>query len=238
MFPIQAIRNPLNAVAFPAMSKLQHQPVAFRMYYRRLCFLVAFLSMPLSAFLLVLSRPVIHLVLGSHWDGAVPVFSSLAFVAFVQPAITLWGIVSLSSGMSRRYLTLGVLNTAFSVSGMALGLPWGAVGVATGYAVATYLSAYPLLALAFRGTAVRMGDFALAATRPALASATSAAVCGTAFKYLLAGQADNLQVLIGLSVYAPLYPATLYWLPGGRLELERTVKTVQVLLRGRGSLQV
>ena len=53
MFPITNLRGPINAVAFPAMSRLQNQPVAFRAYYLRVTSLLALLSMPLTAFLFV-----------------------------------------------------------------------------------------------------------------------------------------------------------------------------------------
>ena len=85
MLPITSIRGPINAVAFPAMSKLQDDPKKLRDYYLKVVATIAWLSMPLAAFLFISSELVVALILGEKWVGASASFSWLALAAFVQP---------------------------------------------------------------------------------------------------------------------------------------------------------
>lgn len=222
MFPIHAIRNPLNTVAFPAMSKLQAQPLAYRAYYRRLALVVAFVSMPLSAFLFVAAGPVIGLLLGPKWEGVVRIFKMLAVVAFVQPAFTLWGVVLLSMGMGQRYLRVGMLNTAFTVLGFFGGVPWGPLGVASAYAVATLVSIYPILEFAFRGTPVGLKDFFESIVNPAVASALAAAASMIAGRsvVIFTSPPDVLLILLLGTVFLVSYGTALRLLPGGKRDLD------------------
>jgi len=98
MFPITSIRGPITSVAFPAMSRLQEEPKAYRAYYRRLIMVLANLTMPISAFLFVAASPVILLVLGEKWTGVIPIFSILALTAFIQTPYSMTGMVQLTLG--------------------------------------------------------------------------------------------------------------------------------------------
>lgn len=227
MFPIQAIRNPLNAVAFPAMTKLQNDPEAFRAYYRRATSTVAYLSMPLCTFLLLSAKPVIYVLLGERWLGVVPIFAILAAVAFIQPAASLRGLVLLALGCGRRYLHWGVFNAVFVTAGFVLGLRWGPVGVAAGYGIATYAILQPSLYLFFRGTPVTSSDFWRAIARPAIGSVLSAPVL------LLLPAASGgptqsiLYLLCGALLYAAAYVVVTCCTASGRAELRYFVGAIK-----------
>jgi PST family polysaccharide transporter len=170
MFPIINLRGPITAVAFPALSRLQNQPEAFRTYYCRVTSVLALISMPLTTFFFVASKPVIELLLGHQWLPIAPIFSCLAFAAFIQPAAGLTGSLLLSLGQGRRYLQCGIFSAIFVCSGFAIGLPWGPSGVALGYTITTYLILYPSLYWAFRASPVSVYDFVEACAFPALIS--------------------------------------------------------------------
>lgn len=218
MFPINNLRAPLNAVAFPAMSRLQNQPAAYQAYYRRITLLLALLSMPLSAFLCVATRSIIAIALGPQWAGVGPIFTILAAVSFVQPVVTLWGMVTISSGMTSRYLRLGILNTLGTVVAFVVGLPWGPVGVATAYAIATYALAWPTLVWAFRGTPVSTLDFTSSVEMPALASIISMLAC-LFISPIFASRSTFPQILIESCVFGITYLTVLAAIPQGRRDL-------------------
>lgn len=218
MFPINNLRGPINAVAFPAMSRLQNQPDAFRAYYRRITALLGIISMPLSALLFVTAQTVIELALGARWKSVTPIFEILALVGFIQPVITLWGVVLLSRGMGKRYFRLGVFNMICSVIGFIVGLPWGPVGVATGYAVATYVTAYPILTLTFRGTPLNFQDFLASVWRPFISSAISVSICLLASLWMNPGTI-LLPFLFNTAIFLSVYCAVFFCLPGGKNEL-------------------
>ena len=220
MLPINAMRNPILSVGFPAMSRLQYEPESFRNYYLQVVRLMALAAMPLTAFLFVSARPIVRLILGGKWEPICPIFSILAVVAFIQPMLTLWAMVVQSRGLGRRYVQMGILNTICSVAGFGVGLFWGPMGVAAGYAISTYLSVWPLLAWAYWGTAIRVGDFLGEIASPGVASLVAGACAAKA----LMGSSGmgwmplgNL-VAAGL-VFFPAYLVVLCLLPGGKKDL-------------------
>jgi PST family polysaccharide transporter len=230
MFPITNLRGPINAVALPAMSKLQNDPDAFRAYYRKITSVLAFLSMPLTAFFFVASTPIIELALGRQWLGVVPIFSILATVGFIQPVMTNWGVVVLSLGNSKRYLQGGMWYTLSSILGFLAGIPWGGTGVATGYAIATYLALYPILRLAFRGTPIRIRDFFQSVLTPAIASCITV-VAMTLMPDFYTGQSLIFNLLSLAAVFASIYAFCFILIPGG---LRTALSHLQLLqLTGR-----
>lgn len=166
MLPIQTIRGPINAVAFPAMSKLQGDPKAFRSYYLETTSVLALLSMPLTAFLFIASRPLIEIGLGRQWLNIAPIFSALALAGFIQPASGLAGSLLLSLGKGRRYLQCGVFNAVLLSASFLAGIRWGALGVAVSYAIANYVVLYPWMWWAYRDSPVCFRDFCGACAFP------------------------------------------------------------------------
>jgi O-antigen/teichoic acid export membrane protein len=167
------------------MSRLQNQPEAFRAYYLRVTSLLALASMPLTAFLFVASKPVIELLLGRQWLGVAPIFSCLAFAAFVQPASGFAGSLLLSLGQGRRYLQCGVFNAVILCASFIVGLPWGPFGVALAYAIGNYIVLYPWLNWAFRNSPVSFRDFAGACAFPATVSLIAAALVSMLKPYVM-----------------------------------------------------
>jgi PST family polysaccharide transporter len=179
MFPINSIRGPINAVAFPALSKLQDEPMAFRNYYLKITSVVAWLSMPLTAFLFVSSEALIEILLGSQWRGAAPIFSYLVVAAFIQPTSGLAGSLLISLGRTKRYLQCGLFNMSLIVLSFCIGIMWGATGVAVSYAIVNYVVLYPWLRWAFKESPVSIQDFLKACYLPAatsLATATASVI--------------------------------------------------------------
>jgi PST family polysaccharide transporter len=218
MFPITNIRGPINAVAFPAMSKLQHSPDLFRAYFQRISALLAFVSMPLVAYLCIGSRPLIEVLLGGNWLAVSPLFTVLAITAFIQPVAGLRGLVLLATGQGKRYLQWGMANTLATVIAFSIGVVWGAMGVAIAYGIVNYALLYPSLVFAFRRTAIRPMDFLAAVFRPAASSIGAAAVAVWVLTGLSAA-APLMQIVAGAACFGTAYVGIFLALPGGRAEI-------------------
>jgi PST family polysaccharide transporter len=215
MFPISNVRVPVNAVAFPALSRLQDSPERFRAYYIRATSLIALLSMPLAAFLFVAADPIIALALGPHWLGVSPIFSVLAIAAFIQPAAGFAGSLMLARGEGSRYVQVGLCTTVVYVASFAIGLPWGPRGVAIAYALANYLVLWPWMTWAFRDSPVSFGDFVNACAFPLLASA-GAGIGMLIVRPWLADAPAALQLAALLSVMAIVGAGALLLTRAGR----------------------
>jgi len=177
MLPINSIRGPINAVAFPVLARLQDRPDDFRDYYLKTTSLIALLSMPMAAFLFVIAEPLVALVLGPGWHGVAPIFSWLALAAFIQPTSGFAGSLLLGLGQGGRYLACGSFNALIICFSFVIGVRWGAVGVAIAYAIANYVVLYPWLAWAYRRSPVRFSMFVRACRTPAIFSIAAALAC-------------------------------------------------------------
>jgi len=231
MLPISNLRYPLNRVAFPAMSRLQNEPRAFRSYFIKYCALLAFLTMPIVTFLFICSKQVILLLLGPRWLGAAELFSLLALVSFIQPPATLVGTVQLSLGEAGRYFRRGLFIAISAVIFFFLGLPWGARGVAIGYCISTYLVLHPSILYAFPKTPLRPIDFYRSIWKPAFASLVMGLSLLLAEK-LLQRPPDAVLIAILLPLGGLIYLAIYSLLPKGRQNLADYWSYLAILRRG------
>jgi len=225
MLPISQIRAPLTAVALPALSRIQNEPGEYARYYCKFASLLAFITMPLAAFLFVCSENTTRLVLGQRWMGASPIFRILALAAFIQAVETAAGLVLLSLGSSKRYLKWGIFRSASVVICFGLGIRWGGRGVAAAYTIGEYLILLPTLWYCLRGTPVSVFAFLRVISQPALASIAAAALTFLVYRFLLSGQPDAVTLGVCAFTGTLLYFAIWALLPGGPARLRKCMKS-------------
>jgi len=231
MLPITQIRTPLNMVALPTLSSLQKEPVRFTRYYNKLVSLVAFVSMPLIAFLAVCSENIISLLLGNQWLEAANIFRVLALAAFIQPSLSTKGVVLLTLGQSGRYLRFGIFYSIVIVASFILGVSWGAIGVAMAYTIANVLIMIPSLWYCFRFTPISTWDYLEAIAKPVLASLIAAAFILLAQKYMV-NQSDIISITLCMFTGLTIYLLVWYVMPKGRSVLQEYL-SYRKLLFGR-----
>ncbi|MBA3569654.1 MAG: lipopolysaccharide biosynthesis protein [Pyrinomonadaceae bacterium] len=232
MLPISNLRDPLNAVALPALSQLRHHKARYRGYFRRYLSLLAFASMPVVAFLFVCSDNVILILLGPRWIESSGIFSILAVSAFIQPVVASRGLVMITTGNSRRFFWFGIWNALAVSTGFAIGVPWGAKGVALAYVVVNYLTLYPSLLFCYKGTPICVRDFF---TSIALAANASIAAAVITFVVKSAVGSGNALVILAIcaTVFAAAYFLVFTVLPGGKTELKKYVSYLFLLIERR-----
>ena len=177
MLPITQLRAPLNAVAFPALSSLKDQHTRYREFYSRYNFTLAFFSMPVVVFLMVFSREVVEVILGSEWLEASRIFQLLAVSALIQPALGTTGVVMMTLGYTKRYFILGIAGAVATIGAFLIGMNWGVDGMVIAYATSNYLMLLPSLMYCFRGTPVSVSLFFNGLILPFIFSAFAGAVC-------------------------------------------------------------
>ncbi|WDP90755.1 MAG: lipopolysaccharide biosynthesis protein [Desulfobacter sp.] len=177
MLPITNLRDPMARVVLPALSSLQNNPEQFTNYYLKYIGLLAFISMPLVAFMFVCSEQLIIFLLGNQWIGSSDLFKILAIAAFIQPVSSTTGILLVSLGNSKLYLKLGVLNAVVISLSFILGLPWEAKGIAVGYTLANYVLLFPNFFFAFKNSPVSIRNFYTKLKKPAMISIIMAGNC-------------------------------------------------------------
>jgi PST family polysaccharide transporter len=168
--------------------------------------------------------------LGSKWSGAVDIFKVLSVAAFIQPVVSTAGLVLLSLGQARKYLVLGTINSAIIVISFILGLPWGAIGVAVGYTIATYVTIAPTSWYCFRQSPVSIRDFFSAISRPVIASLCMGAAIFLSYLFL-ANQPDIVVVAVCFVIGLLVYPLVLVLIPGGVRMLREFLSVGLLVLR-------
>ncbi len=166
MLPLQQINAPLAAVAIPGLSRLQAEPERFRRFYCRMIQLIAYATMPLVVLMGILAEEIVLALLGAQWIEAATVFRIFAFFGFSQAVVVTTGWVLMALGRASRMLRWGVFQSALIMVAFALGLPWGATGVAVGATIFSCLIVLPTIVYALHDTPISLRDFGSAVARP------------------------------------------------------------------------
>ncbi len=207
LLPLQQVTRPMAAVAIPALSRLQNDPQQYRRYYLKAISLIAFVTMPGVMFMIFMSDEIIGLVLGKQWMASSKIFAVLGVAALIQPIMGTTGWLFVSTGRTDRMLRLGVVSAVCVLTAFAIGLPFGAVGVAAAYAICNVIFFVPFYWYSCITTPVNTVDMFHAVWRSALAG-LAAAVAIVAFKVLLPGWgADITRLAIGFAICTVVYVA-------------------------------
>lgn len=231
--PVQNFSWPAARLAVPVLSRLQNEPARFRTYYRTGMSIIASIGMPVIAYLFVDAPTVILLLLGDQWISAIPIFRLLAPVAFATLFFMgfQWCFVSL--GNAGRQLRWEALATCVTIVAFAIGLRWGAEGVAAAYSIASLVLVLPAAIYCYRGSPIRPGDLIGAFWR-----STSAGAGAGLLLYLLTPlvpiEGLPATVILHGAVFCVAYALMWIGLPGGgqaAIELLRLGKELQKLRR-------
>ncbi len=185
MLPLQQINGPVAGVIFPALSRLQSDPERFAGAYIQALRLIAWVTMPAVAVMVICSEDLVLVVYGPQWLKSAVIFKILGVVALLQPVGNTVGWVFLATGRTRRMFFWGIVALGFYGLAFSLGLPYGAQGVALAYGVMGFLLFLPSLAYAFRGTRLNVARVLAAITRPAAAAVLIGLIVGTSRQLFL-----------------------------------------------------
>jgi len=178
LFPLRQINGPLTGVTVPALSRTLDEPARYRKAYLRVLESLLLVTMPLMAGAFVTRDLCVDVLLGPKWADAVPIFGWLGIAALFQPLTSSMGWLFISQGRTREMFFWSVFASIVSVTSFAIGLPWGPVGVAACYVVASgCIHAPTIIYFATRTGPVRARDLAPCVVLPAcLAAAVFAGV--------------------------------------------------------------
>jgi PST family polysaccharide transporter len=199
----------VGGVLFPSLSKIRGEPERVRAIFLRAIGAVALLSFPLNLGLVAVMDAAVPALLGPQWLAMVPLARLFCLIGLVQSLSSLNGSLYLSQGRTDLQLRYGTVFRLTGIAGIVAGLPWGVMGVASGYGLATALVYYPntriatgLVGLRFRCVSRQLlGVLACAA-------AMAAAVFGLGAA-LGPGCSDALRLTVQVPTGAALYLALL-----------------------------
>jgi PST family polysaccharide transporter len=126
MLPLQNITAVITPVMHPVFSDFQDDKTKLAASYEKVVKLLAFIGIPLSAYLFFCSRELMLIIFGDQWMPSVPVFSILAISVGVQVIMSSSGSIYQAAGDTRSLFICGLFSAILNVSGIVLGVCyWG-----------------------------------------------------------------------------------------------------------------
>jgi PST family polysaccharide transporter len=194
---------------------------------------IAMITMPAIAFMMATSDWIVQVVLGPQWSATSRIFLLLGVTGLFQPIANTTGWLFLTQGRSRHMLHWGFISGPLTMGSILLGLHWGAVGVATSYALTRVLLTDPLLFwFVGRSGPVRTMDF-----YRTIAPFTLASVVALAAAVAVRSAVSIHNPVVGLiALFVTTGVTTLLCLgalPAGRLALADIKTTIGLMLKQR-----
>jgi len=196
LFPVSNISGVLSQVFFPSFSKIQDETNRIKKYHLKLTRSVALVTFPLMMGLLGTAEPFVLTFFGYQWEGMIPILQVFSILGINQSIMALNGNLYLSQGRADLQFKIGVILRIVIIAGIVLGLQWGILGVAIGYAIASIINIYPNFY--FAGGLVNLSFSELAKNlAPVFAISSSMLGIIIAVKWFLLSTFENwLQLLI------------------------------------------
>jgi PST family polysaccharide transporter len=203
--PVQQLNGAITGVAFPALSRVQHDAERLASCFLRGYSLLISLTIPVTIISALFAEEIVRIVLGAKWMEAAPIFRSLAPVALVFAVANPLSWLVMSTGRAGRALSISTAATPLVTVGIVLGLAHGPQGVALGYSTALTILLIPIAAWSKDGTEITWADL-WGATKPPLLSGLLAGAAGLLVKLSLDGSsAPILCLTAGLAVVFGIY---------------------------------
>ena len=205
--PLKKVVLPVQQVLFPALSRVRDQKDAAAIWLR-MTRIFAAAAVPSLAGLAIVAPDFVVVVLGEKWRPAVHVLQILTWVGLIQLAAAQTTTILEALGRAGDVFRYSLASASLSVVGFAIGLHWGIVGVAAGYAIANTVAIPVYVAVGSRAVGLSIGDFGRAVggvvVIAAVMAVAVAAVRLALIDHLSAGPRLAISVAVGAAVYLPL----------------------------------
>jgi polysaccharide transporter, PST family len=173
----------LHDVAVSSLSKLRDNLEELKRSWAAALSSVSFFSMPAFAGLAVTGQDFVVMLLGQKWEPAGIIVCIFAVKGIAHVVERTLGWLHVAAGRSDRWMHWGIFSAIFQLAALLLGIPFGLVGVATAYAIATFCLFLPALMYAGQPLGIHASDI-LRAVGPQMVAALSAVVIGLAAQHL------------------------------------------------------
>lgn len=212
------ITFPITYVMTPALSALQSEPEKYCKYYKQALAFLAFCHMPTIAYFVVFSDSIITVILGQKWIQTAPILQILAIGSLFEAVVSTTGIIMVTSHKTHEYLLLGAINAVLLIAAFAIGVTWGAIGVAGAIMAFSFVSLPLVVWFSLRGTPILASQFYEAISLPLLATVIMSC-CLFAIQFLLGVEHGFSEIAYSLVLAPLIYCGVWLLFPGGKQKL-------------------
>lgn len=129
---IASLSNIFNTSFLPALSQYQDSPREFAAATSKMNRLVAYLLFPCMLCLSVMAAPLFHVLFGTKWDAAVPLFQLLLIRGIFIVLASQYSNFILARGRAKLLIATEALRDGLSLLAIFLCLPWLGLGAEEG----------------------------------------------------------------------------------------------------------
>jgi O-antigen/teichoic acid export membrane protein len=218
LFPLLTVSRLIGRVLLPAASRIQNDNAGLGNAFTEVASAVAIITFPLMLGIVAVAEPLVVLALGESWRPIIPLLLILAPVGALQSIMVLSDSLFIAKGRTDLRLRWSLFQTGASVAGVVLGLPFGLIGVAAGYALANACLAPPLLRVVCGQLELTSARLIRVLARPLLASL--AMLCCVHLLFLLIPEgygSTGMRAALGTMLGAVSYLGLILYLEGPRL---------------------
>lgn len=137
LLPFSQIASPVQEVLFPAFSRLQDDTGRIATAWLRINRIVGAITIPSLLGLIAVAPDFVDVVLGHRWHGAIRVVQVLSWVGLLQSLQRLNSSILQARDRTGQLLRYSIVVLVASSAAFVGGLPFGILGVATGYAISS-----------------------------------------------------------------------------------------------------
>jgi PST family polysaccharide transporter len=226
MLPISNLARALAAAGVPTFSRLMESPRRYSSSFIDLMRIISVTVIPPLTMTVVFADTLIPLALGDQFVESVTIYRWLALVGIVE-AVTVpidWLYITQNRNIER--LRLGIVTCVIALIGFAIGVSYGAVGVAASYGIGGILLRAPLgFLLAGRSGPLTAVELIGSVAAPISIGATATAIM-FAVRWLLAAQTPVVENVTACFLGLVFYGTTYCALPTTRATLVRSMTLV------------
>lgn len=199
----QQFTGAVQQATYPALATLQNETENLKAKYREIIQVTMAIISPIMFLIAALSEPVVSLLFGEKWLGAVPYIQVLSWVAVLYPLHALNVNALKVKNRSDLVLKVGFVKKAVSLSILVASIPYGVLGIVVGQAVASTLALLPNTYFCRRLVNYSLMEQMADISKPMFSAAIAAMSAWLVVRYMEAHDFMVLLVsgLIGLFLY-------------------------------------
>jgi O-antigen/teichoic acid export membrane protein len=167
--PTDNTNSTIGLVAFPALSRVQDDPVRLRSYFLKGYSLFLSLVVPITMGCGLFADDIVLIFLGPKWSEVAVIFRLLAPTILAFALVNPFGWLMMAVGRAGRSLRIAMAVTPVLILSYVLGLKGGPQGVAMGFSIAMVLITVPIILWAKHCTLITVRDI-VRAVAPSFAS--------------------------------------------------------------------
>ena len=133
----------IQTVTYPALSKIQDDPVRLKSGYRKVIAITTFLLFPAITLLAALAEPLFHIFLSDRWLPAVVYLQLMSIVAILNPLHAINVNILKVAGRSDLVLYIGFFKKFMMIMIFVISFNYGVIGILIGQIISSVLTYIP-----------------------------------------------------------------------------------------------